>query len=120
MAPPQLQPQPGLCCWEFLLGYWSWLLLLPPKELWLFLGCCSSSFSGIFASGAALEKQGEKPFQCQHRDLFEGSSWNEEPDCSFSVYVLQGETTQTPANPLSFVRESREQELLLEHLLPLL
>lgn len=35
------------------------MLLLPPKELWLFLGCCSSSFSGIFASGAALEKQGE-------------------------------------------------------------
>lgn len=61
-------------------------------------------------------KTGRKPFQCQHRDLFEGSSWDEEPNCSFSVYVLQGATTQTPANPLSFVRESK---LLLEHL-PLL
>lgn len=33
--------------------------LVPPQELWLFLGCCSSSFSGIFSSGAALGKQGE-------------------------------------------------------------
>lgn len=90
--------------------------LLPPRELWLFLGCCSSSFSGIFASDAALEEQGEN----NSRICLGAPVGMRSLRAACVLMCCKREPPKPPANPLAFVRKCREQELLVEHLPPLL
>lgn len=97
---PSQAPAAGNSCWDPGPGCSA----ASPRAVavpWVLLQLLQWYFRQRCRSG----RTGRKSFQCQHRDLFGGSSWGEEPNCSFCVCVLPGGTTQTAADPLSSVRK---------------